>query len=802
MCGWKPNEEGSQIWHTGSTVFVDSAHSIIKPGKSNDRFAFVQGQYGSSEGELISPILRTAPGMTNQLRFSYWKSAFEPILDICLKYIAEDRLECIDAIVGGGEEKWVKRTLDLPSSSEPFSVVFRARGIHSKEDLIGLDDVRLALPEDEDKIPETNELEGFEPKYNKDQKDVPTNVLTSNVKKPLLTSKAVSDNFGREAAERPIGINSFEMRRAQPVIRPNKNPFEMDEEKLPLQDEDKPIQLSERSFPANDKHENSISSHFPDFPSLDSIHRDEDHHLPEKNSKLVDDTFSCKAVKCSFLETTCFWSLDGKWRNGDGSVALEQKGQEKMVSGVFRIPPGQYFIDFDVWMSDDTELKVVQVTEEIGEEVQFQRQGGASDKWHTYRAPIHGSTLPIRVEFHANLPNKGFLTLSNTRLVDPSGEEIGCDTLGMANTKAKKEKTKGSDVTNRDGMVVTKATVAPMFPTFPPPLFGNPFLFPTIGVPFHPLPPPAPLMAPPPFNQPGFGQFGGFNNLNGVDAAIHQPAPQISKLDGITPITPMKDSTMRLTAVQQLKESQQFPGFSFPTLPPMPALGVPNMPTLFPPIQLPRTEPMKSTPKISFVDATSSDLTTETSTDLDLVTKPTKVFSRPKTVQSVQRTWESPQMDSIQSQNHIIQDHQRDEILGHFIKDSMLNPSTVSHLKHMASLYGFDSNALSDPKQLARLRSALGPEFLNRLPDLMKLKSRGVVDESTNDENEIENKIRPIRPINVNKNEFEKVMKQLDQTSQIEASPLLQKLLKSLGGSSSAPDPFGSAINESQRKLV
>lgn len=34
MCGWKPDDEGSQIWHTGNAVIVDSAHTIVRSGKS------------------------------------------------------------------------------------------------------------------------------------------------------------------------------------------------------------------------------------------------------------------------------------------------------------------------------------------------------------------------------------------------------------------------------------------------------------------------------------------------------------------------------------------------------------------------------------------------------------------------------------------------------------------------------------------------------------------------------------------------------------------------------------------------
>ena len=31
FCGWRPDFDGAQIWHTGNAVLLDSANSIIKP---------------------------------------------------------------------------------------------------------------------------------------------------------------------------------------------------------------------------------------------------------------------------------------------------------------------------------------------------------------------------------------------------------------------------------------------------------------------------------------------------------------------------------------------------------------------------------------------------------------------------------------------------------------------------------------------------------------------------------------------------------------------------------------------------
>jgi hypothetical protein len=91
----------------------------------DDRFAFVQGHFGAaSEASLESQILRNAPGITNQLQFSYWKSAFSPILDVCLRKVVDSKLQCIDSISGAGAQQWTQRTLALPRLNEPFRVSF------------------------------------------------------------------------------------------------------------------------------------------------------------------------------------------------------------------------------------------------------------------------------------------------------------------------------------------------------------------------------------------------------------------------------------------------------------------------------------------------------------------------------------------------------------------------------------------------------------------------------------------------------------------------------------------------------
>lgn len=114
----------------------------------------------------------------------------------------------------------------------------------------------------------------------------------------------------------------------------------------PFFSDNKPIQLSERSFP-HEKSQNSLNN-FPDFPSFDQTLKNEDHEFPQ-TKKVAEETFTCKAVKCTFLDTTCMWILGEKWMKNDGNVGLEVAGFERMTSGPFKVPDSGT-LEFDLSM--------------------------------------------------------------------------------------------------------------------------------------------------------------------------------------------------------------------------------------------------------------------------------------------------------------------------------------------------------------------------------------------------------------------------------------------------------------------
>lgn len=110
------------MWHTGNAVLVDSANSVVH-NTPNNRFAFVQGKYGNSgNGHLESPLIVQNLDERRELKFSYWKADPQPILDICLQDTSRQTLNCVDSIIGPGQQQWIRRTIQLPKSDFPFRV--------------------------------------------------------------------------------------------------------------------------------------------------------------------------------------------------------------------------------------------------------------------------------------------------------------------------------------------------------------------------------------------------------------------------------------------------------------------------------------------------------------------------------------------------------------------------------------------------------------------------------------------------------------------------------------------------------
>uniref|UniRef100_A0A915LG02 MAM domain-containing protein n=1 Tax=Meloidogyne javanica TaxID=6303 RepID=A0A915LG02_MELJA len=176
----------------------------------------------------------------------------------------------------------------------------------------------------------------------------------------------------------------------------------------------------------------------------------------------------CTAVSCSFMDGICLWDLGPGWKSDShGSVSIELKtfstlsvssplplsviDHSQMISALFR-PPVASYVDFDLWLSNNVKFAVVErinpsttysssyLNEDLGEEKEilklFEREGATEGGWHRFRVPLRPSFLPVRLLFIVELillskegEEEGFVSLSNIKLVNNEGIEIGCQTL-------------------------------------------------------------------------------------------------------------------------------------------------------------------------------------------------------------------------------------------------------------------------------------------------------------------------------------------------------------------------------------
>ncbi|KAI1730751.1 MAM domain, meprin/A5/mu domain-containing protein [Ditylenchus destructor] len=592
FCQWRPARgkaaapaNSALLWHTGNAVLVDSANSVVprssfmqmdKNGINNNRFAYVQGHFGNpTEAAIESPILGKSNNTNNEksiwieqhndLKLSYWKANTSPTLDICLKDEADDELNCIDSIQGPGQQQWVRRSVELPKSEMPYRVVLRARNILSAEDIICIDDIQLVTslisasnaPQWHTKKPPsqqfgvTNDLRRHD--YNHDSDDKNENreqedqFVVENWKEekdvesedaepkdqglvPLVQLNKFGVSQSSNAAIKPQIEQSTSTLLAVPQAQASLNGLSS-----AGLNSVKPSLLS--PYPNIGHHQ--FNNNFPEFPSFpDGLN-------PNRGTgqTVTDPSSSCKAIKCSFLENTCQWKLGPTWKSSDGNIAKDTEGEDSVASAKFKAPLAS-FVEFDLWMSDDSHLMVIEEIasalpdhNQIEDVMLFSRRGMANNGWHRFRVPLRPSYHPVRVKFRNVLPARAFITLSNTRLVNGNDEEVGCETI-IADPLGLGRQQHESGLWARP----------------PAPLIGNPWQLPgpplgsglafaapaidirpstTVGlIPFTPAASPLtnalPTPAPTPFNP-------------------FKPMLE----DGLAPIIPLKEDPPRLTAFQK-----------------------------------------------------------------------------------------------------------------------------------------------------------------------------------------------------------------------------------------------------------
>uniref|UniRef100_A0A914Z5D5 MAM domain-containing protein n=1 Tax=Panagrolaimus superbus TaxID=310955 RepID=A0A914Z5D5_9BILA len=361
-----------------------------------------------------------------------------------------------------------------------YRIVIRARSIHSAEDIIGIDDLQLM-----DSLQTEQVFAQQQPKQR-----YPSLMAASQRHYPPPTEESPSsteemplfDSESRQHAEPPIETKHVE----NPLMPLKMNKFGMSPSLgsaaiMPT----KPETL----FPPLPNFTAAAAPTFPDFPSFPQGFLPGT--LPATNNKLEQQEM-CRAVKCSFLDGSCEWTLGPTWKRSDGNIAMEVGGEDTVISAPFKAPLGSY-IEFDLWMSDDSFFTVMEMMDSM-DFILFTRQGMSNNGWHRFRIPLRPSFNSIQIKLKNALPPGGFITLSNTRLVNGNGEEVSCETVY--------------------GAIVT---MPPLFPTMPNLMM---------------TPPPSILKL-----RDNIGDIKGGSGVSAFGGNI---------FEGVKPIEPMKDDPQRI----------------------------------------------------------------------------------------------------------------------------------------------------------------------------------------------------------------------------------------------------------------
>uniref|UniRef100_A0A0N5AIC2 MAM domain-containing protein n=1 Tax=Syphacia muris TaxID=451379 RepID=A0A0N5AIC2_9BILA len=136
----------------------------------------------------------------------------------------------------------------------------------------------------------------------------------------------------------------------------------------------------------------------------------------------------CAAVKCTVTEATCQLNLSKHWRRSEGRLLVSTAGIHQITTPTF-IAPMDSFLEFNLWMSDDTKLTILESSNDDSDKNRelWNRNEQTNEKgWHAVRIPVRTDGLPEKLTFIANVPAKNFLALSDIKLTNIYGQEISC----------------------------------------------------------------------------------------------------------------------------------------------------------------------------------------------------------------------------------------------------------------------------------------------------------------------------------------------------------------------------------------
>ncbi|VDM78084.1 unnamed protein product, partial [Strongylus vulgaris] len=163
LCGWTAESP----WTIADRTFVPSPLNLSPMTLIGDgAFITAQGHFGSnSTADLISPVM--APTEThNVLSFKYTKTIGDANLQIMLKEGTNYRN--LDHISTNILAFWIRRSLVVPRTGQPYQIVFRVSKLRTGFDFISIDDVMLrrsgkpVLTADEDLLSESSAVSVYQ----------------------------------------------------------------------------------------------------------------------------------------------------------------------------------------------------------------------------------------------------------------------------------------------------------------------------------------------------------------------------------------------------------------------------------------------------------------------------------------------------------------------------------------------------------------------------------------------------------------------------------------------------------------
>ncbi|VDK77990.1 unnamed protein product [Litomosoides sigmodontis] len=137
---------------------------------------------------------------------------------------------------------------------------------------------------------------------------------------------------------------------------------------------------------------------------------------------------SCIPIRCTFLDSTCAWTLEAPWHHLDGNITIDSEGVGLAKTGLFPVPVGAFF-EMDVSISDNSSLAVL---DNVRNELIWNLKGPYNENGqYRLRIPVKASKELIQLLLKGIVPSNNFVTVSNAKLVNAYGNEIGCGMISL-----------------------------------------------------------------------------------------------------------------------------------------------------------------------------------------------------------------------------------------------------------------------------------------------------------------------------------------------------------------------------------